>query len=223
MGTNYDNAAETYASHDGLYLRYLNSIKKDWQEAEVLSRHLELAATCIPAIPDECVLEGERTTIAHILDISRSPDGQGNTTNKATVTSILGRHLVRPPPREVARFLQDLQSCGPNVDTRIVVLHRQWGCTNEDKAADTLLFCHILGAELDLRPSEVSVLARIVDLENEVVSLRRRPQRAGFVSLGSMDDLHSNSVAAWLGIRDFNGVSANVGTALYRKTSPNYS
>jgi hypothetical protein len=189
----------------------------------VLSRHLELAATCIPTISDKCVLEGETTTIAHILDISVSNDGQGNTTCGATVTSDLGRHLVRPPPREVARFLRDLQSCGSSVDTRIVVLHRQWGCTNNDKAADTLLFCHILGMELDLRPSEVSILARIVDLENEVVSLRRRPQRAGFVSLGSMDDLHSNSVAAWLGTRDFNGISANLGEALHWKTSPNYS
>jgi hypothetical protein len=217
MGTNHDNAAETYATHNATYLRYLSSIRKDWAEAEVLSRHLESAATCIPKLSDECVLEGETTTIAQVLDMSVFTDGQGNTTNEATVTSTLGRHLVRPPPREVARFLRDLQSCKPHVGTRIVVLHRQWGCTNNDKAADTLLFCHILGMELDLRPSEVNILARIVDLENEVVSLRRRPQRAGFVSLGSMDDLHSNSVAAWLGVRDFQGVPANLGMVLYQK------
>ena len=218
MGTSHGDAARLYATQDAPYLRYLNFIKKDWQEAEVLSEHLESAAKRIPTISDECILEGEVTIIAQIIDIAVSPDDQESTSNKAVVTSNLGRHLVRPPPGEVERFLLDLRSCESNVNTRIVVLHRQWGCTDNDRAADTLLFCHILGMELDLRPSDVSILARIVDLENEVASHRQRPQRVGFVSLGSMDDLHSNSVATSLGVRKFRGSSANLGTVLYLKT-----
>lgn len=213
MGTTCHDAAKSYATHCAPYLKYLNSIQQDWQEAEVLSRHLTLAATLIPTVSDECVLQGEGTTIAQILDISVSTDDQGNATYKAIPTSTLCRHLVRPPPGEVEQFLQHLRSCGPDIDTRIVILHRQWGCTENDKAADTLLFCHILGMELDLRPSDVSILARIVGLENGIQPHPRHPQRAGYVSLGSLDDNHSNSVAASLGVRDFQGGSANLGTA----------
>jgi hypothetical protein len=214
MGTTCHDAAKTYATHSAPYLQYLNSIQKDWQEAEVLSRHLTLAATLIPVISDECVLQGETTTIAQIFDISVSTDDQGNATNKRKTTSTLGRHLVRPPPGKVSEFLQHLRVCEPNVGTRILVLHRQWGCTVNDKAADTLLFCHILGMELDLRPSDVSILARIFDLDNKVRPHPRHPQRAGYVSLGSLNDNHCNSVAASLGVRDFQGNSANLGTAL---------
>jgi hypothetical protein len=215
LGTDYQNAAQTYATSEAPYLQYLNSIGRDWQEAEVLSRHLTLATTLIPTVSDEYFLHGGILPIAQILDISVSTDDQDNVTKKAIVTSTLRKRLARPPPGDVEQFLRHLRSCEPNVDTRVVVLHREWGYTLDDngaaKAADTLLFCHILGIELDLRPSDVSVLARIVDFENEVESFRRHPQRAGYVSLGSLHKYECNSVAASLGVRHFEGGSANLG------------
>jgi hypothetical protein len=214
MGTPCHDAAKTYATHCAPYLQYLNSIQQDWKEAEVLSKHLNLAATRIPTVSDECVLQGERTIIAQILDISVATDDQGNATYKVIPTSTLGRHLVRPPSGEVEQFLQQIRSCEPKIGTRILVLHRQWGCTDQDKAADTLLFCHILGMELDLRPSDVSILAHIVGLDNGHQPHPRHPLRAGYVSLGSLDENHCNSAAASLGIRDFQGGSANLGAAL---------
>jgi hypothetical protein len=212
MSTNSDDAAGTYATQNAPYLQYLRAIEHDWQEAEVLARHLETAAGCLPTISDEFTLEGDSTPIAQIHDISVSADDQGHTSNKATLTASLGRHLIRPPPVAVRKFLHKLQTCESDVHTRILVLHRQWGCTVRDRAADTLLFCHLLGMELDLRPSDVSILACLMDVDKRIVSPRRHPQRAGYVSFGSMEDLQSNSVAAWLGVRDFRGGSANLGT-----------
>jgi hypothetical protein len=214
MSTNSDDAAGTYATQNAPYLQYLRAIEHDWQEAEVFARHLESAAGCLPTISDECILEGDSTPIAQIHDISVSVDDQGNTSSTATLTANLGRHLIRPPPVAVGRFLRKLQTCESNVHTRILVLHRQWGCTVQDRAADTLLFCHLLGMELDLRPSDVSILACLMDLDNKTASPRRHPQRAGYVSFGSMEDFQSNSVAAWLGVRDFRGGSANLGADL---------
>jgi len=217
MSTDYQNAAQTYATPNAPYLQYLNSIQKDWQEAEVLLRHLTLATTLIPTVSDEYFLRGGLLPIAQIFDISVLTDDQGNATNKAILTSTLRKRLARPPPDDVEQFLRHLRSCELNVSTRVVVLHRQWAPTLDDKgaakAADTLLFCHILGMELDLRPSDVSVLARIVDLEHNVESIRRHPQRAGYVSLGSLHQSECNSVAASLGVRRFQGGSANLGTA----------
>lgn len=218
MSTNRTDAAEAYSTLNAPYLQYLKAIERGWQEAEVLARHLEKAAGFLPTITDESILEGESTPIAQIIDISVSPDGERNTRNTAKVTANLGRHLIRPVPGEVGTFFQKLRSSKPDVQTRIVVLHRQWGCTDKDQAADTLLFCHILGMELDLRPSDVTVLARILDLKDEVVSPRRHPQLSGYVSFGSMDDCQSNSVAAWLGILDFNGGLANLGKAFDLRT-----
>jgi hypothetical protein len=214
MSTSSDDAAGTYATHNAPYLQYLRASERDWQEAEVLARHLEIAAGCLPTISEEFTLEGSSQPIAQIHDISVSADDQGNATNKATLTADLGRHLIRPPPGAVGHFLRKLQTCESNVHTRILVLHRQWGCTGQDRAADTLLFCHLLGMELDLRPSDVSILASLMDLEINAMSPRRHPQRAGYVSFGSMEDFQSNSVAAWLGVRDFRGGSANLGADL---------
>jgi hypothetical protein len=214
MSTNGNDAAESYATQNAPYLQYLRAIEHDWQEAELLARHLETAAKCLPAISDHLTLEGYSTSIAQILDISVSSDDQGNSSNKAALTADLGRHLVRRPhPGVVGHFLRKLRSCESDVHTRVVVLNRPWG-TDEENAADTLLFCHILGMELDLRPSDVSTLARIEGLSEGVVSLRRHPQCAAFVSLGNMDDDHSNSMAAWLGVRDLKGVKANVGACM---------
>jgi hypothetical protein len=208
-----NDAAASYATQDAPYLQYLRAIEQDWQEAEVLARHLETAAECLPVISHELTLEGYSTSIAQILDISVASDDQGSSSNTAALTADLGRHLVRPPPGAVGHFLPKLRTCKPDVHTRVVVLYRQWG-TDLDKAADTLLFCHVLGMELDLRPSDVSTLARIEGLRERTVSLRRHPQSAAYVSLGSMEDEHSSSVAAWLGVRDFQGVRANLGACM---------
>lgn len=218
MGTNcHDDAAKTYATHSAPYLQYLDSIRENWQEAEVLARHLTLATTLMPIVSDDYFLHGGLLPIAQIFDISISTDDKDNVTKKAILTSTLRKRLARPPPDDVEQFLRHLRSCQSNVNTRVVVLHRQWSYSLDDngaaKAADTLLFCHILGMELDLRPSDVSVLARIVDFENKVESFRRHPQRAGYVSLGSLHQFDCNSVAASLGVRHFQGGSANLGTA----------
>jgi hypothetical protein len=214
MSTNDNDAAESYATQDAPYLQYLRAIEHDWQEAELLARHLEAATECLPAISDQLTLEGYSNSIAQILDMSVSSDNEGNFSNTAALTADLGRHLVRRPhPGAVRHFLRKLRSCEPGVHTRVVVLHRPWG-TDQEKAADTLLFCHILGMKLDLRPSDVSTLARIEGLGEGSVSLRRHPQCAAFVSLGSMNDDHSSSVAAWLGVRDFQDVQANLGACM---------
>lgn len=217
MGTTCLDASKLYATDSAPYLQYLNSVREDWQEAEVLSKHLTLAATLIPTRPDEYFLQGGHLAVAQILDISVSTDERGNATYGMNNTFTLRKRLDRPPTDKVEELLQHLRSCEPNVDTRVVVLHREWSFPPDDngasKAADTLLFCHILGMELGLRPSDVSVLARIVDFEDKVESFRRRPQRAGYVSFGSLHKFHYNSVAASLGVRKFQGGSANLGTA----------
>ena len=216
MGTIYDDAAKTYATPNAPYLRYLNSIQKDWQEAKVLLGHLTSAVALIPTVSDEYFLQGGSLTIAQILDISVSTDDQGKSAKKVIPISNLRKRHHQPPTNDVEEFLRQLRSCGPNIDTRIVVLHREWTVTLDDngasKAAATLLFCHILGMELGLRPSDVSVLARIIDMENKVESFRRHPQHAGYVSLGSLHQFDCNSIAASLGMRKFQGGSANLGT-----------
>jgi hypothetical protein len=57
-----------------------------------------------------------------------------------------------------------------------------------------------------------------MDVDKRIVSPRRHTQRAGYVSFGSLEDLQSNSVAAWLGVRDFRGGSANLGAGLKSAT-----
>jgi hypothetical protein len=103
MSTNSDDAAGTYATQNAPYLQYLRAIEHDWQEAEVLARHLETAAGCLPTISDEFTLEGDSTPIAQIHDISVSVDDQGRSHSQPgqapdTTSSSSGKKISSQAP-----------------------------------------------------------------------------------------------------------------------------
>lgn len=90
--------------------------------------------------------------------------------------------------QHVDEFLQGFQHCGSDVHTRVLLIQYSFGADaghEEELEIQTLLACHVLGVELDLRPSEVSILGGVHGEDPALHYLLRHPIRRGFVSLGT--------------------------------------
>jgi hypothetical protein len=211
--------SQLLATSEAPYIKYLEKIKYQWDEAGVVERNLKTLATVvkrchIPLPAGTPPKRSRRSTVAEILDIQA--DARGHTDSFKTPISSLEAcdGTVVPSSTAIDNFLHQLQCCGPNVHTRIIVLHS--GRTKaENNAFDTLFFCHILGVELDLSPTDVRHLAHL-DFQQDgpmQAASQTRPllsMKPGFVSLGFTDS-ESRNRAAYLGRRTMGNASPQIG------------
>jgi hypothetical protein len=137
----------------------------------------------------------DRTTLAEILDIQLDASGNNKPlqSSNPSLEAFDGRVVTHPTA--TSNFLHQLRTCSPNTHTRIIVLHS--GRTKlGDSAFDSLFFCHVLGIELNLSPTNSHQLL---------------PMKPGFVSLGFTEETRKRNVGAYLGRKPFGSVSPHVG------------
>lgn len=210
------DASETFATSRAPYIEYLAGIKGSWNGAATFEEEIRTLAREVKR-HDTGTSSGSLVTIAEILDIRSGPDGKmcisnGRATLKARLESTM------PEVAAAGNFLHQLNDCEPDVHTRIVVLNSER--TNIGQAAaDDLLFCHILGVELDLPLMDVQIISQVGDLSDETWPLARwpycRPLKPGFVSLGPFATISQRrSVAAYIGRRSLSRSAPHVGTSV---------
>lgn len=203
-----ESAGHVFATHQAPYLQYLGALKSKWHEVRVLERHLRGLADKVKTTP----MSGETRpqlmhSAAEIWDIQNDT---GSISKPLTVAAILRPRSGNAVPKHVDNFLGRLLESEPDVNTRIIVFYSEY--VREDcEAVASLLFCHILGVELNLRPADVSNLARMSGFEENIPALRRTPLRAGVVSFGRIEKGQSSIIAADLGPRKLGKGEPNIG------------
>jgi hypothetical protein len=208
------------ATPEAPYIKYLESIKGEWIEAEILERTLKALAKDVkrchkPVPPGRPTTRSDRTTVAEILDIQLDANGNNKPlqSSNPSLEAFDGRVITHPTA--TSNFLHQLRTCSSNTHTRIIVLHS--GRTKlGDSAFDSLLFCHVLGIELNLSPTNVRHLAQLDHgyedpVQATVNSHQMLPMKPGFVSLGFTEETRKRNVGAYLGRKPFGSVSPHVG------------
>jgi hypothetical protein len=206
------------ATPEAPYIKYLKSIKGEWIEAGILERTLKALAKdvkrCHKPVPATAT-RSDRTTIAEILDIQVDSNGNNKPlqASNPSLEAFDGRVITHPTA--TSNFLHQLRTCSSNTHTRIIVLHG--GRTKlGDSAFDSLFFCHVLGIELNLSPTDVRHLAQLDHSRDDSVqatmdSQQLLPMKSGFVSLGFTEETRKRNVGAYLGRKRFGNVSPQVG------------
>jgi hypothetical protein len=204
--------SQLFATTKAPYIKYLEHIKSEWPEAESLDESLRKLTSLVKRYHARV---GEFVNVAEILDIHNDVNGRNNAIK--TSPPSLGAYNDRtlPDPRAIENFLSRLRSCESSVHTRIIVLHSGREAAG-DRAADSLFFCHVLGVELDLPPTDVRNLAQLDYLRNGYVQAaeqprQRLPMKPGFVSLGYSEVTRKRSVAAYIGRRKIGTASPHIG------------
>jgi len=212
--------SQLFATPKAPYIKYLENIKGRWPEAESLDYWLKRLIPVVeryhePVSANRNAKVGEFVNVAEILDIHEDASGKHN--QFKTPTSSLGAYngLTLPDSRAVENFLHQIRRCDPAVHTRLVVLHNG-RCLPGDRAADTLFFCHVLGVELDLPPTDVRNLAQLYNhrdgwLQANQHSRQCLPMKPGFVSLGLSQTTGKRSTAAYIGRRNIGAAKPHVG------------
>jgi hypothetical protein len=220
------SAGESFATPNAPYLQYLKRPGTDWTEALELEKILTEAASEVTkfaisrfppslsspvtgsnptSLPSPSTLRNREQIAAEILDLRTETGGKGVTMTTAAClqqNQVCGKLGANERAVFADKFFHDLQECSPDVHTRIVILQEGMN----DVALEILLFGHILGIGLDLRPLHVSNLAQI-QLEHGIPVMR------DFVALGDEDVFggHSMDVAAYVGRRQMGSGSPHVG------------
>ena len=215
--------SQLFATTKAPYIKYLENIKDKWSEAESLDESLKKLTSLVkhyhePVPAGRNARVGEFVNVAEILDIHDDADGRNNVIKPSPPSLGAYKDLTLPDPQAVENFLSRLQSCDSSVHTRIIVLHSGRGAPG-DRAADSLFFCHVLGVELDLPPTDVRNLAQLDYLSNGYVQSseqprQRLPMKPGFVSLGYLEATRKRSVAAYIGRRKIGAASPHIGELL---------
>lgn len=216
--------SQLFATTKAPYIKYLEHIKSEWPEADSLDEALKKMTSLVkqyhePVSTSRNAKLGEMVNIAEILDIHDDINGRNNAIKSPTPSLGAYRDLTLPDPRAIENFLSRLRSCELSVHTRVIVLHSGRGAPG-DRAADSLFFCHILGVELDLPPTDVRNLAQLDHLSKGYVQAadqprQRLPMKPGFVSLGFSEETRKRSVAAYIGRRKMGAASPHIGKLTY--------
>lgn len=156
-----------FAREDAPYLKYLSSLKPDWDHSGDM--YMDLTQNMVRQGIDRVTAPNER--VAQILDV-KYDHAPGKNTIKS-VKSIGGHTLHEGPTWALDReFFPSLRACDAGVHTRIVALSDDmlgsaeqvaYTDTGRGPRRDPRLWCvgrlflaHLLGVELDLRPAEVT-------------------------------------------------------------------
>jgi hypothetical protein len=218
--------SQMFATTKAPYIKYLEKIKSQWFEAESLGERLKALTPVVkqyhqPLSANRTVKDTKFVNVAEILDIYDDVNGRNNFIKSPTASLGAYNGLTLPEPRAIENFTQQLRCCEQSVHTRIIVLHSGRSAPGA-RAADSLFFCHILGVELDLAPTDVSNLAQLDRLRNGYVYAdeqprQRLPMKPGFVSLGFFEETRKRTVAGYIGRRKIGNASPHIGKLL-----PNY-
>lgn len=150
---------DRFATIDAPYIKYLEAIR-GWPEADEVRLFLREATREVTAQREARPVNTADWKLASIHDIRSNIKGAAATVHE--VTLLQGSSLCFPHDGVinvdgVNHFLQRIRECQSDTHMRIIVLH---GPPNYLKSEATLLFCHILGMELDLQPAHVCMLAK---------------------------------------------------------------
>jgi hypothetical protein len=157
--TSGTNAGASFAKMVAPYIKSLEAVD-DWPEANEVKLFLHEVARDVADHQDPRLPNQTARTLASILDICPDVTRASSTTHASS--SLKDSSLCKPhdgaiDSDAVNQFLKDLHECRPDTHTRIIVLH---GPDDHLKSRALLLFCHILGIELDLEPAYVCMLAQ---------------------------------------------------------------
>jgi hypothetical protein len=215
--------SQLFATTNAPYIKYLEKIKGQWFEAESLEEELKALTPVVkkyhqPISANRTVKDTKFVNVAEILDIHNDVKGRNDFVQSPTASLGAYNGLTLPEPRAIENFTRQLRCCEPSVHTRIVVLHSGRSAPGA-RAADSLFFCHVLGVELDLPPTDVSNLAQLDRLRNGYVHAdeqprQRLPMKPGFVSLGYFEETRKRSVAGYIGRRKLGSTSPHIGKLL---------
>lgn len=231
IGPTLDSPSETFATLKAPYIKYLSSIKDRWKDAEAFERELQSLARSVkpsntPSPPNRH--SGHRVTLAKVFDVRNGHNSSGCALG-STPTQTLDAHDGTLDPTRVSKFLRELHTCEPNVHTRIIVLNSER--TNSDAAVDSLLFCHILGVELDLPLKDVQVLSQVNESNGLFAPFSGWPYyhslKPGSISCGPSlsitpglqhhdmcENSQKRSVASYLGRRKIGSCSPHLGMSV---------
>jgi hypothetical protein len=223
--------SQLFATTKAPYIKYLEHIKSEWPEADSLDETLKKLTSLVkryhePVPTSRNARTGEFVNVAEILDIHDDVNGKNNVIKPLSPSLGAYKDLTLPDPRAIENFLSRLRSCESSVHTRVIVLHSGRGAPG-DRAADGLFFCHVLGVELDLPPTDVRNLAQLDRLNDGYVQAaeqprQRLPMKPGFVSLGFSPETRKRSVAAYIGRRKIGTASPHIGELTSRLASFKY-
>lgn len=212
--------SQLFATSKAPYIKYLEKIKDRWVDADILETSLKSLTPLVerynkPVSPNRIAKEDRSITVAEILDIQSDANGNHNTLTAPIPSLEAYSNLAMPEPAAIDNFLHRLQRCGPNVHTRIVVLHSGRFLPG-DRAVDSLFFCHVLGMELDLCPTDVCDLAQLDTHRDgwaptDMQPRQRLPMKPGFVSLAFSKETRKRSVAAYIGRRQMGQSAPHIG------------
>lgn len=213
-------AGESFATKDAPYLKYLEGIAHGWQEAENLRLHLSRA---IQHIDLWWSATDRRVMSAAILDVCVDSTGNPatvNTTASLQTSDVRNSQDGTVNVASAGRFFKQLHACRPDTHLRIVYARNRRRRFLDH--VNTLLFCHILGIELDLRPAQVCVLIQglCFTLRAANFQLSRKRIHALGVALDSYlqlrdPDGYCTSAAANLGRRKVGDNRPYVGKTFY--------
>jgi hypothetical protein len=205
------SSAAIFSAEQAPYIEYLSAINR--VEARMLEHDLRAASALVKQ--KSTTASGRRAyrcTVAELRDIKADKGSRSD--DVLTCTTLVDGGLTVPEPGSVSSFLSQLGDCKASVHTRIIVLHSD-RTTVEGKAADGLLFCHILGTILDRPPVDVRLLAQLdVSVYHSPTQPRwpyQLPMKPGFVSLGESLIGRNRGVAAYLGRRRLGNHCPHVG------------
>lgn len=203
------SAGESFSTFDAPYLKALSSLPNSHRErSESPQLRQILSAAVNRFLVPAGSLSGERQTsdfgdctVAEVLDIKCDPHDQKKS---AVVTaslqeSELSGNAAKSLRVEAAnKFFSSLRNCASDVHTRIVILQQ---CMT-DIALESLLFSQILGAELDLQPSQVAVLAQIPGLCVDSPPLQYLDRASNIVFFGppNVFEQRRTDVAEYVGL-----------------------
>jgi hypothetical protein len=186
-----------------------------WPAAKELGDDLKSLARCVESRSANTFRgSGYMPCIAELLDIQHDIGTKKDVVNKEIRSlSARGGHAI-PEPVPVDNFIKELRNCDPAVHTRIVVLN-SGRIFADDRAADDLFLCHVLGVELDLPPTDVRSLAQMEDRHqgqrpHSTNISHRSLLKPGFISLFT-SDFRERNISAYLGRRKMGNGSPHVG------------
>jgi hypothetical protein len=173
------HAGDLFATSNAPYIKYLEAVD-GWQEAEGFKDYLLEASHQVAHRSHHAESHGDDWTTAALLDVRFDSTG---TTSTIDAVASLRESDVRSlsdgtiGATLVTQFLENMHDCRPDTHMRIIVLQDHGRFRDRDAAIDSLLFCHVLGIELDLEPALVAMFAQSFSFQEKfgkVSSMRQQ-------------------------------------------------
>ena len=179
------------ATLDAPYLAYLNACTSEYRLGEFLREALKKRIKLVAHGNGQVRGTSQGDNVAQIVDLVSS-DRKGLRVGEYVCLE----HLRRAYRGELAgqvfveQFLKGMRECKNDVQTRLILL-QVYDTNEENKALVDLLFAHLAGVELGMRPQQVDMIAQLGTFDSHD-TLLRYPIQPDLLYLGDLetDDLH---------------------------------